>query len=139
MSRWYSYCDGGQKGHRSLNSGYCVVRALAIVEDIEWTEAEDAVRHFAKLGKTGGTISRGVKRADIDKVYAHYGWHWQKVDKVTIPDLAAVYQPRPANLRDKGTVIARQAGHVCAVVDGIVLDIFDCKRKMVYGYWAKAH
>ena len=137
MSRWYSYCDGGQAAHRSLRSGYCVVRALAIVEGIEWTEAEDAVRHFAKIGKTGGVISKGVKRADIDAVYNSYGWVWTPAQKV-IADTGDVYQPRPRNLEDAGTVIARQAGHVCAVVNGVVLDVFDTKRKMVYGYWAKA-
>jgi hypothetical protein len=111
---------------------------LAIVEGLDWVEAEEAVRHYAKLGKTGGTISRGVKRPDIDKVYAHYGWHWQKVDKISVPGIAAVYQPRARSLKDRGTVIARQAGHVCAVVDGMVLDIWDSRNKMVYGCWAKS-
>jgi hypothetical protein len=36
-----------------------------------------------------------------------------------------------------GTVIARQAGHYVAVIDGIPQDTWDCSNKMVYGYWAK--
>jgi phosphotransferase system IIA component len=36
-----------------------------------------------------------------------------------------------------GVVIARQARHFVAVIDGAVHDIWDCSHKMVYGYWAK--
>jgi hypothetical protein len=36
-----------------------------------------------------------------------------------------------------GTVIARQASHYVAVINGLAQDTWDCSQKMVYGYWAK--
>ena len=37
----------------------------------------------------------------------------------------------------KGSVIAKQARHLVAVIDGVANDTLDCAHKMVYGYWAK--
>lgn len=46
---------------------------------------------------------------------------------------------RKAKAKDlSGTVIARQARHYTAVIDGVTQDIWDCFQKMVYGYWSKS-
>ena len=36
-----------------------------------------------------------------------------------------------------GVVIAKQARHFVAVIDGVANDAWDCTERMVYGYWAK--
>jgi hypothetical protein len=36
-----------------------------------------------------------------------------------------------------GVVIAKQARHFVAVIDGVANDSWNCTERMVYGYWAK--
>ena len=40
-------------------------------------------------------------------------------------------------VKDTRVVIAKQAHHFVAVVDGVAQDIWNCTERMVYGYWAK--
>jgi hypothetical protein len=123
----YNFNDANSP--RSANSGYCAVRALVIAEDMDWKDAERHVRVYAKAGKTGGTISRGVFKEDYDAALKALGFKW-----VSAPS----FEGRKAKAADlKGTVIARQARHFVCVIDGVVNDVWDCSHKMIYGYWAK--
>lgn len=125
----YKHNDGGSA--RSPNSGYCAVRALAIANEMEWSNAERHIRKFAKVGKGGnGTISKGVYKEDFDSALNVLGWYWVK---------APIIIGRKARAKDlpSGTYIARQANHFVAVVNGICNDTFNSSDKMVYGYWAK--
>lgn len=73
----YKHNDGGSA--RSPNSGYCAVRALAIANEMEWSNAERHIRKFAKVGKGGnGTISKGVYKEDFDSALNVLGWYWVK-------------------------------------------------------------
>jgi hypothetical protein len=71
---------------------------------------------------------------DIKKVYIPFleqqGWKWVSAPK---------FEGRKARCSDmpKGVVIARQAHHLVAVIDGVPNDTFNPSHKMVYGYWAK--
>lgn len=127
MSR-FEYNDGGQT--RSLNSGYCVVRSIAIATGMDWADAERLIKDFKKKGKTGNrAISRGVHREDYEPALNSIGWYWQPAPK---------FEGRKARTYDlSGTVIARQSHHLVAVIDGVAQDIFDPTEKMVYGYWEK--
>ena len=59
-----------------------------------------------------------------------HGWVWMKAPQL---------EGRKARCSDmpKGSVIAKQARHLVAVIDGVANDTWDCTHKMVYGYWAK--
>jgi len=131
MANW-SYSDGGQAQYRSLNSGYCGVRALVLAEGMGWKEAEKHLREFTKKGKAGsGKLSGGIFKKDYDAALRALGYEW-----VAAPKFAG----RKAKARDlsgEGTLIARQANHFVCVEDGVVQDIWDCSEKMVYGYWKK--
>ena len=128
----YQFNDGGQSQHRSLNSGYCAVRALVIAEGYDWKEAEKLLRHFTKTGRAGhGKLSSGVFKEDYDKALQACGYEWRS---------APVFDGRKArtyDLADYGKVIARQAHHFVCVDHGVAQDIWDCTEKMVYGFWVK--
>jgi len=120
------YNDGGQT--RSLRGGYCGVRALAIAADMDWSDAEKHLREYTRKGKAAsGALSRGIHKADYDAALKALGFRWC---------LAPKFNGRKARAADlTGTVIARQARHFVAVIDGVVQDIWNCSDKMVYGYW----
>lgn len=113
---------------RSLRSGYCAVRALVIATGMPWKDAEQHVRTFVRNGKAGhGMLSKGVMKDDYDAALKALGFVWKAAPK---------FVDRKAKCRDiQGVVIARQAGHYVAVIDGVVNDIWDCSERMVYGYW----
>lgn len=125
----FKFNDGGQP--RSLKSGYCGTRALVIVTGMEWSDAEKHLRSFTRRGKaSNGSLSRGIYKEDYDAALRALGFAWHPAPKLD------GRKARCSDLSD--TVIARQAKHYTAVVDGIPNDIWDCSPKMVYGYWSKA-
>jgi hypothetical protein len=69
-------------------------------------------------------------------VLKRHGWVWHSAPKFKV---GKVLFGRKAKCSDmpSGIVIARQARHYVAVIDGIPNDIWDCSNKMVYGYWGK--
>ena len=123
----YVYDDAGQT--RSHKGGWCGVRAVAIATGMQWSDVEKHLRPICKAGKTGGAISRGIYREDLDTALADLGWVWRAAQH---PEGR---KARPADL-PAGRLIARQAHHITAVIDGVVHDTWDCSRKMVYGYWS---
>lgn len=125
----YTYNDAGQT--KSLKGGYCGVRALAIAAGMTFDDAARHLRKFTAAGKRGsGSLARGIYKEDYDAALRALGFVW-------IP--APKFSGRKARCADlTGTVIARQARHFVAVIDGVANDIWDCSGKMVYGYWARA-
>jgi hypothetical protein len=64
------------------------------------------------------------------EVLKRHGWIWMK---------APTFEGRKARCSDmpKGRVIAKQARHFVAVIDGVANDSWNSSDRMVYGYWAK--
>lgn len=120
----YRYNDAGQT--RSMRGGYCGVRALCIATGLSWGDAERHLRPHITRGKG---LSRGIHKADYSAALAALGYTWHSAPR---------FIGRKARCGDmpRGTIIARMAGHYCAVIDGTCNDIWDCSDKMIYGYWA---
>lgn len=126
----FSYNDGGKPGHVKNNSD-CSVRAVSIAIGISYPEAAKRLRQASRNGRAGnGAISKGVYKEDMSAVLKEFGWAWHKAPK---------FEGRKARYYDmpSGSVIVSMAKHFSAVIDGTVHDVFDCREKMVYGYWKK--
>lgn len=120
--------DGGRSKYFKGSAGDCAVRAMAIALNKDYKECyvELAEQHKLTTGKK--SAREGIYKNDFEIVIARYGWHWMK---------APVIIGRKARCFDiPGTIIARQARHYVAVIDGTVHDIFDSSDRMVYGYWS---
>jgi hypothetical protein len=127
----FKYNDGGRKaaGFKGI-AGDCGARAIAIALGLDYKSVykelaqANADRGYAKSARNG--IYKDVF-ADVLK---RYGWVWRQAPK---------FDGRKARCSDmpSGVVIAKQAHHFVAVIDGVAHDIWDCTHKMVYGYWAK--
>lgn len=127
----YIYNDGGRKnaGYKGT-AGDCGVRAMAIALGISY---KDAYIELAQANKDFGfakSARNGILKLVFNTVLNRHGWYWKSAPK---------FISRKARCSDMpdGYVIARQAHHYVAVLDGFPLDIWDSSEKMVYGYWQK--
>lgn len=127
----FTYSDGGrgEAGYRGI-AGDCVVRAMAIAMKRPY---KDVYRELAQANKDAGgkrSARNGVPKHVYAKVFNRHGWHWMSAPK---------FDGRKARYDDlpPGTHIASMANHLTVVVDGVVHDAWDCRRKMVYGYWTE--
>ena len=111
----YVSTDGGrlEAGYKGRNAGDCAARSVAIALQIPYKQA------YLELARASKEF--GFKRSARD------GIHKPKFDGRKARCSALLH----------GRVIASQAGHYVAVVDGVPHDIWDCSNKMVYGYYAK--
>ena len=136
---WH-YTDGGRKEAGFLGkTGDCAARALAISESmpylVQMGEAYvEAYKLVAQANKDAGgkkSARDGIMKDAFHKLLVELGYQWHSAPK---------YEGRKARPRDfkhDGVIIARQARHFVAVVNGDVFDTWDSTDKMVYGYWKK--
>ena len=127
----YQHNDGGRKaaGFRGT-AGDCGARAMAIALGLDY---KAAYKELAQANSDNGrakSARNGINKETYSEVLERHGWEWVK---------APVFQGRRARCSDmpKGMVIARQAHHFVAVLDGVAIDSWDCTKRMVYGYWVK--
>jgi hypothetical protein len=127
----FQYNDGGRKaaGFKGI-AGDCVVRAISIALNLDY---KTTYKQLAQANKDYGN-EKSARNGLSKKVYipflTQHGWVWRSAPK---------FDGRKARCADmpKGVVIARQAHHLVAVIDGVPNDIGNPSHKMVYGYWAK--
>jgi hypothetical protein len=128
----FIFNDGGRlaagyKGH----AGDCGARALSIALKIDYKIAYQMLANKNAEWGYAKSARNGIQKTLYDWVLKDLGYKWYSSPK---------FVGRKAYCSDmpKGIVIARQAGHFVAVIDGIPHDTWDSSEKMVYGYWAIA-
>jgi hypothetical protein len=91
---------------------------------------------YGKNAKRHASPREGVGRKVYDPYLAGLGWTW-------VPTMR-VGQGCTVHLRadelPAGRLIVRVSRHMCAVVDGVVHDLYDPSRdgtRCVYGYWTR--
>jgi hypothetical protein len=142
----FVYDDGGRAaaGYKG-RAGDCVVRAIAIACQKPYQEVYDAINLVARSESNDGSRKRssartGVSRITYEKYLKQLGWVW--VPTMSIGSGCRVHlkvEELPA-----GRLVVRLSRHLCAVVDGVIHDIYKPDRqgiRCVYGYFtlAKAH
>lgn len=126
----YTYDDGGRsKYYKATSVGDCVTRATAIASGKDYKEVYDLYRKIS-----GESPRDGVKREAIYKAMKELGATW-------IPTMQ-IGSGCKVHLREdelpKGRLVCNLSGHLTAVIDGVIHDIYDCSRggnRCVYGYW----
>jgi hypothetical protein len=127
----YVYNDGGrEKAGYKGKAGDCGARAIAIALGMDYKTAYNLLAQANKDMGFAKSARDGIHKNIYDSVLNKLGWFWVSAPK---------FEGRKAKCSDmqQGTVIARQAGHFVAVINGTPQDTWDCSSKMVYGYWVK--
>ena len=127
----YKHNDGGRQaaGFKGT-AGDCGARAIAIALGLDY---KAVYKELAQANADNGrakSVRNGISKDIYSEVLKRYGWVWMQSPK---------FVGRKARCSDmpSGSVIAKQANHYVAVVDGVTNDIWDSTERMVYGYWAK--
>lgn len=149
----HKFNDGGrvEAGHKG-KAGDCVTRAIAIATGQPYQAVYDEMHRRTLLyganrrDKVAKIISRSASQKNDPKngvfkeVYHAYllelGWAWKATMEI---GGGCKVHLRPEEL-PAGVIIARVSRHVCAVIDGVLNDTWDCSRRgtrCVYGYYFK--
>jgi len=106
-----------------IKTNDCVIRALGLALNKEW----DLV--YWDLCNIGFKL----KAMPNDKiVYEEYLKNYKSVFKKVKKGEKRIYVN---NLSNKGTYILSQANHLSILKNGVVLDLFDSRKKCIYKYW----
>lgn len=134
----FVYDDGGRAaaGFRGKEAGDCVARAVAIALELPYRQVYDDLAELS-LAYGGRRSARdGVAPAVTrDYLTRHRGWVWTPT--MSVGSGCRVHLR--ADELPPGRLVVRLSRHVCAVLDGVVHDIYDPSRdgtRCVYGYWA---
>ena len=134
--------DGGRKdaGYKGF-AGDCVVRAIAIANDMDY---RDVYSDLFALNKENNKNPKGASPRDggtsmkTTKAYLDsLGWEW--VATMGIGTGCKVHMTESE--LPSGRIIVRLSKHLAAVIDGTLRDTHDCTRggsRCVYGYWRTA-
>lgn len=132
------YDDGGRRVAGFFGqTGDCTTRAIAIATGKPYREVyDDLARRNRDHGDGKRSARNGVPRKVYDGYLRDEGWVWTPTMRIG--------SGCTVHLRDGeipgGAVIARLSGHICAVIDGVIRDLYDPSRdgtRCVYGYWTK--
>ena len=136
----FNYNDGGRgaAGYKG-DAGDCVTRSIAIATGKPYQEVYDALNSqrdsMKQTKRVRGSSSRnGVSRTVYDRYLKSLGFRF--VPCMTIGSGCKVHLR--ADELPAGRIICRLSRHLCAVIDGIPQDTFDCTRdgtRCVYGYY----
>jgi hypothetical protein len=143
--------DGGRADAGFTNkktTGDCVTRAVAIASGRPYIEVYAELAEInqrmpiTKRRKAKGvagrlTASHGIyTKSKLFKDYmALNGFEWTPTMRIGSGCLVHV---RASELPKTGRLVLRLSKHCAAVVDGILMDAYDCSRdgtRAVYGYW----
>lgn len=148
------YDDGGRKraGFKGA-TGDCVTRAIAIATGKPYDEVYDAMHErnaeyaSTRRGRVARKITRGKglsgttpRNGVFKEIYRPYleslGWRWTPTMQIGSGCTVHLKDGELPN----GRLIVKLSRHLCAVIDGVVHDTYDCTRdetRCVYGYFSK--
>ena len=107
----------------------CAIRAVAVALGISWDEAFDLIAHNAK--QMGTTLN---KNAAWGSVLRQHGFT-RKMIPNTCPDCFdatdfCIDHP-------EGVFVLGFDSHTAVVIDGVILDTWDCSEELPFYYWTK--
>jgi len=145
----FKFNDGGraEAGYKG-ETGDCVVRAISIAtqtpykevysylylsclseKPVKWRKREPRIKRKSHPRK-------GIRRPIYEKYLFSKGWKW--IPCMGIGTGCKVHLKKEE--LPSGRLIVSLSRHLCAVVDGVIHDTYDCSReenRCVYGYYQK--
>lgn len=125
----FKFNDGGRSRYFKGITGDCVVRAFAIASRSDYKEIYNSVRKITTKSPRNGATKR--ETAILAK---QLGFKWKSC--MSIGSGCKVHLK--SDELPKGTIVCRLSGHVVAVINGTINDVYDPSRngtRCVYGYW----
>lgn len=143
----FEYRDGGREaaGFKG-KAGDCGVRAFCNATGADYLEVYDLVNELAQgerpRTRRGGVKKKsrsnartGIHRPIMDKLVARIGGTWTPTMQI---GQGCRVHVRADELPAEGRHVLNLSRHFAALVDGVLLDTYDCSRegtRCVYGFW----
>lgn len=131
MAIGFRYNDGGRSNYfKAKEVSDCVVRSVAIASERDYKDVYGEAKDFL-----GYSPRNGIKHKDVKKLLQYFGGEWHPT--MTIGSGCKVHLK--ADELPSGRIVCNCSGHLVAVIDGVINDIFDPSRggtRCVYGYWS---
>lgn len=131
---WQYDTGGREKYYKQVNVGDCVVRAIAIANNLDYKGSYNLVKRYNQ----GNTPRDGVPTKVYSDLLRDLGWEY-------ISCSGRGYKGKLLYLNEEslpmeGIVICRVSNHLTTVINGVIHDTHDCSRdgtRQVYGYWCR--
>ena len=132
----YQYNDGGMiaAGFKKPKKD-CVVRAIAIVNQMTYAEANDLINQVA--GKDVDARNNGVNKKVWKDLMKQLGWTWTPT--MLVGSGCKVHLV--ADELPMGRLLVSVSKHLTVMIDGVIHDVYPNVarggKRAVYGYWKK--
>lgn len=124
MSIRFIYCEPNKK-QSGMGYGDCVIRAVAIINNISWVEAFDEIMALSR------ELQIPFNEQDCyRKYFESCGYNYiylNRFKRITLKEFCKLYP--------KGKFIVQFNNHISAVIDGNQNDIFDWSEREIYGFY----
>ena len=114
----YFYYNPNPKG---LLTDDCVCRSISVAEGITWEECH---KKLSILSRQEGMILNDVDFVEdyLDKRYNRICYYDMTVEEF-------------CKIAPKGHFVATMNGHITAIIDNVIVDVFDCSKRRIKCCW----
>lgn len=99
----------------------CVIRSISVAEDISWDKAYKKLSDYAR--------ERGLMISSVESVEEYLDDNYDRacIDNVTVGEFAY--------MNPRGTFLVTMPSHITCIVDGEIVDTFDCSDYTMFCSW----
>ncbi len=120
----YQYYNANPLGRRT---GDCVKRAITLASGLTYSDVEAGLQQHRKI--TGASAFNTDNNPDS---YVLHALHAVWLSFPAVKGQKRMTGERFCRAYPKGRYILTMAGHWTACIDGVIMDTWDCSRKIVY-------
>ncbi len=99
----------------------CTIRAISVAENISWDKAYRKLSDYAR--------ERGLMLSSVQSIESYLDDNYTRFCNynITVGEFARRY--------NKGTYLVTMRGHITVIINGVIIDTFDCSNRKMWCAW----
>lgn len=99
----------------------CTIRAISVAENISWDKAYIKLSDYAR--------QRGLMLSSVQSIESYLDDNYYRFCNynITVGEFARKY--------NRGTYLVTMRGHITVIVNGVIIDTFDCSNRKMWCAW----
>lgn len=104
-----------------LDTDDCSARAISVAENISWDKAYRKLSDYAR--------ERGLMLSSVQSIESYLDDNYKRFCNynITVGEFARRY--------NKGTYLVTMRGHITVIINGVIIDTFDCSNRKMWCAW----
>ena len=104
-----------------LDTDDCSARAISVAENISWDKAYIKLSDYAR--------KRGLMLSSVQSIESYLDDNYKRFCNynITVGEFARRY--------NKGTYLVTMRGHITVIINGVIIDTFDCSNRKMWCAW----